>query len=199
MVPGNSAYRARLQVLKDLPAFAGLPDRVIEQVAEHVHEIVIQPGAHLCREGAQALEAFIVLEGEANLIEKGQVVRAIDPGELIGEIAVLSGRARTASVRAVTVLKAFVLRPEDVRWLSEDPNAAPVVQRAIARHLGRSPVPQALPKPPDLGAVDVLEAARRGGATLALMAGAVLRRAAGVLAGAGQPAQQEQHDHTGDD
>lgn len=199
MVPGNSAYRARLQVLKDLPAFAGLPDRVIEQIAEHVNEIVIQPGAHLCREGSQALEAFIILEGEANLIEKGQILRAIDPGELIGEIAVLSGKSRTASVRAVTVLKAFVLRPEDVRWLSEEPNAAPVVERAIARHTGRSPVPAALPKPANLGGVDVLEAARRSGATLALVAGVVLRRAAGVLAGPGQPPPKESPDHTGDD
>lgn len=168
-----------MATLSELPAFAGLPDAVIADIAEHVHEIVIQPGAHLCREGSQALEAFILLEGTAQLIAHGQVIRTIDQGELIGEIAVLSGKPRTASIRAVTVIKAFVLRPQDVRWLSEDPNAGGVVQRALSRHL--QSVRQA-PAISDLRATEVLDVARRGGATLALAAGSVLRRTAEAIA-----------------
>ena len=135
MPRGPERYRARLATLRELPTFAGLSDDAIERIAEHVAEITIQPGEHLCRQGSPALEAFIIVEGIAQLIADGTIVRDIERGELIGEIAVLSGKPRTASVRALTRLEAFVLNVGDVKWLMNEPSASPVVRTAMSRHL----------------------------------------------------------------
>ena len=136
MARGPEAYRVRLQTLRDLPTFDGLSDDAIERIAEHVAEITIQPGAHLCRQGSPAMEAFIIVGGIAQLIADNTIVRDIERGELIGEIAVLSGKPRTASVRALTKLEAFVLNASDVRWLMDEPSASGVVRQSVARHLG---------------------------------------------------------------
>jgi len=194
-MPGLEAYRARLRTLRELPTFVGVSDDALHRIAEHVAEIRIQPGAHLCREGSPAMEAFIIVEGTANLLEGDEVVRTIEVGELIGELAVLSGRPRTASVRAVTELKAFVLTPHDVKWMREDPDASAAVTGTVARHLSADRERRG---PSDRGAMEILEGARRGGAALALIAGAVLRRAVGVLAGRGEPEEAELPDlHAG--
>jgi CRP-like cAMP-binding protein len=136
MARGPEAYRVRLQTLRDLPTFDGLSDDAIERIAEHVAEITIQPGAHLCRQGSPAMEAFIIVGGIAQLIADNTIVRDIERGELIGEIAVLSGKPRTVSVRALTKLEAFVLNAADVRWLMDEPSASGVVRQSVARHLG---------------------------------------------------------------
>ena len=155
MARGPEAYRARLQTLRELPTLAGLSDDVIERIAEHVAEITIQPGAFLCRQGLPALEAFIIVDGLAQLIADDVLVRDIDRGELIGEIAVVSGRTRTVSVRALTKLEAFVLNTEDVQWLMQEPTASGVVRDSMARHLGsdkeRHPDPDALGLLKELG------------------------------------------------
>ena len=150
MARGPEAYRARLQTLRDLPTFDGLSDDAIERIAEHVAEITIQPGAHLCRQGSPAMEAFIIVGGIAQLIADDTIVRDIVRGELIGEIAVLSGKPRTASVRALTKLEAFVLNAADVRWLMDEPGASGVVRQSVARHLGSDKE-----RHPDPGLADV--------------------------------------------
>ena len=169
MVRGPEAYRARLHTLRELPTFTGLSNDAIERIAEHVAEITIQPGAHLCRQGSPAMEAFIIVEGIAQLIADNTIVRDIERGELIGEIAVLSGRPRTASVRALTKLEAFVLNASDVRWLMDEPSASGVVRASVASHLGSDK--ERHPDP------DLLELLRTQGAALASAAGTLLGKA----------------------
>ena len=154
MARGPEAFRARLHTLRELPTFAGLSDDAIERIAEHVAEITIQPGAHLCRQGSPAMEAFIIVEGIAQLIADDTIVRDIERGELVGEIAVLSGKPRTASVRALTKLEAFVLNAADVRWLMDEPTASGVVRASVARHLGSDKE-----RHPDPDLLDVVRAA----------------------------------------
>ena len=175
MARGPEAYRARLQTLRDLPTFAALSDDAIERIAEHVAEITIQPGAHLCRQGSPAMEAFIIVGGIAQLIADDTIVRDIERGELIGEIAVLSGRPRTVSIRALTKLEAFVLNAADVRWLMDDPTASAVVRDAMARHLGSDK--ERHPDP------DVLEILRDRGVALASAAGSLIGKAVKGLRG----------------
>ena len=175
MARGPDAYRARLHTLRELPTFAGLSDDAIERIAEHVAEITIQPGAHLCRQGSPAMEAFIIVEGIAQLIADNTIVRDIERGELIGEIAVLSGKPRTASVRALTKLEAFVLNAADVKWLWDEPSASGVVRASVARHLGSDK--ERHPDP------DVLELLRSRGVALAAAAGALVGKAVKGLRG----------------
>jgi len=173
MARGPEMYRARLQTLRELPTFAGLSDDAIERVAGHVAEITIQPGAHLCRQGSPAMEAFIIVGGIAQLIADGTIVRDIERGELVGEIAVLSGKPRTASVRALTRLEAFVLNAADVKWLVDEPTASGVVRDSVARHLGSDK--ERHPDP------DLLELARERGLALATAAGGMVSRAVRAL------------------
>ena len=67
---------------------------------------VIPPGDPIILQGDQGSEAYIILDGECLVTKmvagKEQVLRRMGPGEVFGEMALLTGGARTASVHADT-------------------------------------------------------------------------------------------------
>lgn len=86
-----------------------------EQLSRGGTLLAIAAGATLCREGERGLEAFLLLEGEADVRLAEHTVR-LGPGEVVGELATLdSTRTRNATVVAATDLLVLVF---DVRTFS---------------------------------------------------------------------------------
>lgn len=127
--------RSRLDFLRTVPLFAGLPDKVLDGLDGHLDDLEVEAGATLTTQGQQGYETFVVVEGTAEVLADGQVVAELGPGELIGEIAVLQHRVRTATVRARTPMRLLVVESRQVDALLADPKLAPRVQAGLARHL----------------------------------------------------------------
>lgn len=130
--------RARIDFLRTVPLFAGLPDRVLERLDAHLDDIDIASGATLTFQGERGYETFVVVEGTAEVLVNGEKVNEVGSGEIIGEIAVLEQRDRTATVRAATPMRVLVVPSREIGWLFSDPELSDRVRQQLADHLGQA-------------------------------------------------------------
>jgi len=99
------------------------------------HLGVIQPGETLIAQGKAGREAFIVVSGEADVQVDGHVVARVRAGEVVGEMALLDNKPRSASVVAVTAMQVFVIDPREFAVLFSDPRTARWIATNLARRL----------------------------------------------------------------
>ncbi len=108
-----------MQTLKNVPLFAGLDRRELEQVASTLKERRYDAGDKLTEEGSGGVGFFVVEEGEADVTVGGQARGAIGPGDYFGEIALLTDSPRTATLTARTDMLCYGMTPWDFRPLVE--------------------------------------------------------------------------------
>jgi CRP-like cAMP-binding protein len=112
-----------VDTLKRVPLFAGLERRELEQIANSMQERRFAAGATVVKEGSGGAGFFIVEEGEGDVSVGGQPRRTIGPGEYFGEIALLTGSERTATITAKTEMLCHGMTPWDFRPLVESNSA----------------------------------------------------------------------------
>jgi CRP/FNR family transcriptional regulator, cyclic AMP receptor protein len=116
----NSAVaRASSDVLKKVPLFASLDDRELEQIAGTMRERRFSAGDTVTEEGAGGAGFFIVESGEAEVSVDGQARGTITGGDYFGEIALLTGSDRTATITATSDMVCWGMTPWDFRPLVE--------------------------------------------------------------------------------
>jgi CRP-like cAMP-binding protein len=121
---GNTVYnsavaRASSDVLKKVPLFAGLDDRELGQIAATMRERRFSTGDTVTQEGAGGAGFFIVEEGEADVSVEGNQRGSISAGDYFGEIALLTGSDRTATITAKSDMVCWGMTPWDFRPLVE--------------------------------------------------------------------------------
>jgi CRP/FNR family transcriptional regulator, cyclic AMP receptor protein len=126
--------RARIAAV---PLFAELSDPDVDRLAEAATEIELESGAALTAEGEFGHALYIVETGTADVHQDGGVVGSVGPGDVVGEIAVLSSGRRTATVVATSPMKLIVLFKRDV-WVLErnDPAVAQRLRGLLSQRLG---------------------------------------------------------------
>jgi CRP/FNR family transcriptional regulator, cyclic AMP receptor protein len=108
-----------LDVLQRVPLFAGLERKELEQIAESMRERTFSAGQTVTEQGAGGAGFFIVESGEANVSVDGQQRGTIGAGDYFGEIALLTGSERTATITATSDLHCYGMTPWDFRPLVE--------------------------------------------------------------------------------
>jgi CRP-like cAMP-binding protein len=111
--------RASLDVLKRVPLFADLDGRELEQIAASMRERRFSAGDAVTQEGAGGAGFFIVEEGTAEVTVAGASRGSIGPGDYFGEIALLTGSDRTATITATSDMLCWGMTPWDFRPLVE--------------------------------------------------------------------------------
>jgi len=99
-----------------------------------------EAGTIVIEEGSYGTSAFIILSGTAEVFKKagrGEVVLAgVGPGQVFGEMGLIEDRPRSASVRAVTQLKARVIdRDQFNRLLSSRPAVLIPIMKSLFERL----------------------------------------------------------------
>jgi len=123
--------------LASIPLFAELTLDQRESVARLCEEIDIEAGDTLLREGDFGYAMFAITSGNAEVIQNGEVIRALGPGDVFGEIAVLASGRRTASVVAITPMKLVTVFNRDLWRLERDiPEVATALRSKVAAHAG---------------------------------------------------------------
>lgn len=116
----NSAVAgASTDVLKKVPLFADLDDRELEQIASSMRERRVAAGEVVLEQGAGGAGFFVVDEGQADVTVDGSAVGTVGPGDYFGEIALLTGSDRTATVTATTDMVCYGMTPWDFKPLVE--------------------------------------------------------------------------------
>ena len=123
--------------LAAIPLFAELTLDERECVAEVCEQLEIEEGATLLREGDFGYAMFAITDGTAEVIQDGDVLRTLGPGDVFGEIAVLSGGRRTATVVAKTPMEVITVFNRDLWRLERDvPEVAAALRTTIAARVG---------------------------------------------------------------
>ena len=126
----------RVEVLAKAPLFAGFSPRDLRKVAKASEEIHVHSGHHLCEEGEHGEWAFILVDVGAQVTVAGQHVATLAPGEICGELSLLDGGPRAATVTADgdgTVL--LVPRSAFLDLLQEVPSLVEVVLASFGERL----------------------------------------------------------------
>ena len=137
----------KMIALRSVPLFASLGPVALEELAQSSMDTQYASGQALCIEGEPGDEVFVILGGEAKVVEgatpQGEVLRVERAGSVIGEMAVLESTLRSASVFA-SGEGARVLRLNGVAFhavLDADPAVAEGVIRTLARRIRTREVP----------------------------------------------------------
>jgi CRP/FNR family transcriptional regulator, cyclic AMP receptor protein len=90
--------------LGEMPLFAGLSTKNLRVVPQLSTSIDLPAGTALAQEGTTGREFFMLVDGEVEVIRTDRLVATRGPGSHLGEIALLEGRPRTATLVAKTQL-----------------------------------------------------------------------------------------------
>jgi CRP/FNR family cyclic AMP-dependent transcriptional regulator len=111
--------------LANVPLFSDCSQRDLQTIARVVREIPHPAGTVIAREGEPGVGLFILLDGTAEVSIGGRKKATLGPGEFFGEIALLDGGPRTATVMAKTDVQLLGLTEWVFRGLmSEHPTIA---------------------------------------------------------------------------
>jgi len=129
-------------LLADVPLFRALPKRHLQRVIGLVELRRYRPGATVVRQGAQGDAFYLVLDGRARVEAATGHTTVLGSGESFGELALLDGAPRSATVSASGELTAGrIARSAFLRLIREEPTIAVGLARglvAIVRDLQRT-------------------------------------------------------------
>ena len=114
---------APVDLLRRVPLFGELRDKDLKMLAESFSERSFRSGDELTTEGAGAAGFFVIESGEAKVTVDGEDRRTLRSGDYFGEIALIDGGTRTATITATSDGRAYGLTSWVFRPLVEK-NAA---------------------------------------------------------------------------
>ncbi len=111
--------------LASISIFSELSKKELRKISRLMTELSVDSGRVLIRQGDPGREFMIIRSGTAEVIRNGDKVADVGPGDFMGELAVLSGAPRNASVIATSDMVIEALnRREFMSLLDENPKIA---------------------------------------------------------------------------
>lgn len=101
--------------------------------------VSLRKDTKLTIEGTPGREAMVVVEGSATVVRDGEPIATIGPGDIVGELSLLSGRPRTATVYADSDVTVYALSsPEFAALLAASPRLERRITRTAVDRLART-------------------------------------------------------------
>jgi len=121
-------------VLAAVPLFDGLSNRHLKRIRDISDLVEFMPGAPVVKEGDEGDSFFVVAQGQAKVTARGRTIRRLLPGDYFGEIALLDGGKRTATVASETPMTLVeIKRNAFTRLVQEEPKIALGILKGLAR------------------------------------------------------------------
>jgi CRP/FNR family transcriptional regulator, cyclic AMP receptor protein len=129
----------KLALIKKVPLFSKLSTAGLREVAKVADEIDLPEGKTLTREGERGREFFVLLEGSADVRQKGNRIRTMGEGDFLGEIALVTKLPRTATVTTTSPVRALVITDRDFSALLK---RSPQIGQGVLEALGERLAPE---------------------------------------------------------
>jgi len=130
--------------LAAMPVFAALSSSQLQALISRLRIRRVAAGESVFEQGDPGDRFYVIAEGEVETLIDGALVRRLGPGAFFGELALLTRKPRSATVRAISDLVLYSLAPADLgallrasadrAWLNEQTSA--YVQQPIATAQG---------------------------------------------------------------
>jgi CRP-like cAMP-binding protein len=136
----GSSRRPAIRLLEDVPLFSALTRPQLARLADIAREVTYGPGRMVVRDGTPGLAFYVITDGRAKVI-KGKITSArgsatLGPGDFFGELALLDGGPRTASVVAdgpITTIR--IERAAFRSLLKDEPDIALKLLEGMAKRM----------------------------------------------------------------
>jgi CRP-like cAMP-binding protein len=131
----------RTELLQRVPLFEGLERRELQDIAQSLKERTFRAGDTIAAEGEGGVGFFVIESGEASVTVAGEERGRLRAGDYFGEIALIAGSDRTATVKADSDLRCLGMTFWDFRPLVEsNPQIAWKLLQSLAKKLsGQTP------------------------------------------------------------
>jgi CRP-like cAMP-binding protein len=126
----------KIELIKRVPLFSRCTKRELAAIAGEADELVVPEGRTLARQGATGSEFVVIVEGSAEVRKNGRKINRLGAGDFLGEIALISGAARTATVTTTSEARILVLNDRGFRRLTKEiPSLQASVLKALSERL----------------------------------------------------------------
>ena len=126
----------KIDLLKRVPLFAGCSKTELARIAAIADEIRLPEGRTLTTEGEPGREFFILVEGAVDVRKGKRKINALTGGDFFGEVSVLAGTPRSATVTTTAPVRLLVVTDRGLqRLLKDSPSIQAKVLQAVAERL----------------------------------------------------------------
>ena len=120
-----------------------LPDAEQRILASFVKPMHVAPRDIICQEGEIGEHFYLIVKGEAEVRKRDRVVAILRTGETFGEMSLLSGEPRSATVMAVSPMELYAINKQGFEsMLNRSPHLAKSISQTLARRLRLSTATQ---------------------------------------------------------
>jgi CRP-like cAMP-binding protein len=129
----------QVELMASVPLFSGLTRKELESICVSCKETTFPAGKEIFHEGAEGVGFHLILEGEVEVIKGEQVEATLGTGKFFGEMSLIDGGPRSATIRTKTPVKTFSLTSWEFRPLVEgNPSIAFKLLEELSRRLRAS-------------------------------------------------------------
>lgn len=123
----------KIELLKTVPLFSHCNKKQLSAIASLADLIEVAPPLELVKEGAADCDFMVIVEGGADVKRRGKKINTLSAGDFFGEIALVSGGPRTATVVATAPTKLLVVAKAPFWALLEQ---TPSIQTSVMKAMG---------------------------------------------------------------
>jgi CRP/FNR family cyclic AMP-dependent transcriptional regulator len=128
----------KLDLLRRIPLFSGFDKRRLERLGMLADEVDVPAGKALMRQGDNGTEMMVIVSGRVSVERDGQRLNTLGAGDFFGEIALVDGGPRTATVTSEEPTRLLVLTHREFHALMDEfPEVAGQVLSALAHRIRR--------------------------------------------------------------
>jgi CRP-like cAMP-binding protein len=125
--------------LRAIPLFAELSARDLKHLAASMNERTYEPGQVVVSQGTGGVGFFVILDGRAKVSQDGEDRGTLEAGDYFGEMALIDGDDRAASVHAEGQLRCAAMTAWNFRpFVRENPDVAWALLTALAKRVRES-------------------------------------------------------------
>jgi CRP-like cAMP-binding protein len=126
------ARNSTVDRLQDVALFSSCAERELTQIARASDEVSVDDGKEIVTEGTAGHEFYMIIDGTASVTRGGVLVAELGPGQYFGEMSLLDGAPRNATVTATTPTTLLVLGQREFAAVLD---SSPGVARKLLQHL----------------------------------------------------------------
>lgn len=127
---------AKIDLIKSVPLFSSCSRKELDAIAAQADELTLPAGKTLTKQGDRGREFMVIVDGSAEVRKNGRRINVLGSGDFLGEIALISGGPRTATVTTTSEVDLLVLTDRAFRQLTKQmPSIHGSVVKALSERL----------------------------------------------------------------